>query len=387
MNRKLFLLTLCFVIVLVAILFAHNVVPGITKGTQREMNASDTELDPVSYHPAIRQTIALFVEDPGYPLFGPATKPDPLWDTTLTHIVGTGNFGWFGPTTTTTQDGPDLATMQGYYIVIWNCYDYWWGAPQGEPPSLTSTDQTNIQDYISGGGKVWLLGHDILWSGVPYTWMDANFHLAGAVEDYVTDSMTIDLHGLAEIDSISFTANCDYQSNGFWPDNLTPDDTAHHILEDLTYNKNPCIASPNTTPLSTSFWTVDGRGPNPVADWELMVHDLLDAFGVLVGVEEKPGKTIDLVFGLLQNTPNPFRDGKAAISYTTTCSGPIGLKIYDSSGRLIMTLLDRPNENAGSKTVYWDGRDNNNHPVATGVYFYRLTAQNRTATKKMVVVR
>ena len=110
-------------------------------------------------------------------------------------------------------------------------------------------------------------------------------------------------------------------------------------------------------------------------------------YGTTVGVTGNPGETSTLDFGLLQNTPNPFRNGKTAISYTTSRNGSVRLSIYDNAGRLIKTLIDRTNESAGHKTIYWDGMDNNNRSVAAGVYFYKLTAEDRTATKRMVFVR
>ena len=104
------------------------------------------------------------------------------------------------------------------------------------------------------------------------------------------------------------------------------------------------------------------------------------------GVAEKPGETMPLAFMLSQNAPNPVRYGQTTISYTTTRKGPVNLKVYDCAGRLVRTLIDR-NESAGHKTVYWDGKDANHRSVAAGVYFYRLVAEEKTATKKMVVVR
>ncbi|MCK4395115.1 T9SS type A sorting domain-containing protein, partial [candidate division WOR-3 bacterium] len=72
--------------------------------------------------------------------------------------------------------------------------------------------------------------------------------------------------------------------------------------------------------------------------------------------------------------------------YTTTRKGPVSLKVYDIAGRLVRTLIDR-NESAEHKTVYWDGKDDNHRSVAAGVFFYRLVAEEKTATKKMVLVR
>ncbi len=105
-----------------------------------------------------------------------------------------------------------------------------------------------------------------------------------------------------------------------------------------------------------------------------------------VDVTEKPEKKMPMVFGLSNIAPNPVRDG-ATVTYTTTKRGPVNLKVYDSAGRLVKTLIDRKITSAGGKTVYWDGRDNNHQPVSAGVYFCRLTAEGKTATNKMVIVR
>jgi len=42
---------------------------------------------------------------------------------------------------------------------------------------------------------------------------------------------------------------------------------------------------------------------------------------------------------------------------------------------------------AGFKEITWHGRDARGNQVSTGVYFYRLTAGNRTLTKKMVLLK
>ena len=112
-----------------------------------------------------------------------------------------------------------------------------------------------------------------------------------------------------------------------------------------------------------------------------------EVFHTGVGVAEKPGHaTKPLTFGLGSAKPNPTH-GYAGISYTTTKTGPVSLKIYDATGRLVRTLVDNPHMPAGAKTAYWNGKDNNHQSVAAGVYFYRLIAENKMLTKKMVVVK
>ncbi len=332
----------------------------------------------VPYTPAQTRGGLLFVEDPGDPGFGPATKPDQLWNNVLTQILGAGNYGWYGPTTDPTSNGPDLPTMQNYDIVIWNTYDFWFS-----DMALTQTDQTNIQDYINGGGKFWLIGQDIIYSGVPTNWLSTNFHLASAIEDYCEDAVSLNLQGIAEISGISFTANCDYQYNGFWCDALNPDGQAHHIVNDLTYGQYNAIAFPNTTPLQTSFWAVDGRGPSSWSEWYNMVATMLDAFGVY-GIEEKTEKMFTKQI-TLQISPSIVRE-KAYVKYNLPTAGHLKLNVYDNTGKLINTLLDCYTTSGNHQTT-WNVRDANGAEVPSGVYFVRLSCGEYDGNARLIVAR
>ncbi|MGB9721458.1 MAG: FlgD immunoglobulin-like domain containing protein [bacterium] len=342
------------------------------KSTKRNMENQKTP-----YTPSFTRGGVLFVEDPGDPGFGPATKPDPTWASVLNEVLGSGNYGWFGPITDPAANGPDSATMATYDLVIWNTYDFWW------TDALTSTDQTNIQNYINAGGKVWLLGQDIIYSGVPLAWLATNFHLSSAIEDYCSDEVTLNLQGLAEINGITFVANCDYQSNGYWCDALTPDAQAHHIIQDLTYSQYNSIAYPNTTPLQSSFWTVDGRGPSPWSGWVDMVTGMLQAFGVY-GIEETPHKSparkvqICITPSILKNM--------VIISYNVPISGKAEIKVYDKTGKLTKTLVDTYKSSGGYK-INWDGKDENGSNVPNGTYFVKITCANYSCCSVLTVIR
>ena len=82
---------------------------------------------------------------------------------------------------------------------------------------------------------------------------------------------------------------------------------------------------------------------------------------------------------------NPVRD-HSTIAYTTTALGRVSLKIYDSAGRLVNTLVNSV-EQAGAKTVIWDTHDDNHRTVANGVYFLKLEAENQTAVHKLILVK
>ncbi|UCG51024.1 MAG: T9SS type A sorting domain-containing protein [Candidatus Latescibacterota bacterium] len=90
-------------------------------------------------------------------------------------------------------------------------------------------------------------------------------------------------------------------------------------------------------------------------------------------------------FTLHQNHPNPFNP-TTTISFVLPERKTATLVIYDVEGRHVKTLVDNVLD-AGLKEVTWDGEDALGNQVSTGVYFYRLTAGNRTLTKKMVLLK
>lgn len=146
---------------------------------------------------------------------------------------------------------------------------------------------------------------------------------------------------------------------------------------------------PFNNPASLAYDWHSELHPQPVL-W-LATNDSTDHIYMIetenAGINEEIAKTMPLGFDLFQIFPNPVKYVKTAISYSTTRNGSVSLKIYDSVGRLVRTLIDTPNERAGQKTIYWNCLDNNHNYVANGIYFYKLTNKNESATKKMIVVR
>jgi hypothetical protein len=359
----------------VASLSAYEVIPGYTKGTTANIKQPAARAK-VPYTPPSSRASVLFVEDPGDLAFGPATKPDPNWQGVLTALLGAGNFGWFGSTASTTEDGPSLDTMMNYQLVIWNTYDDWWGPPS-YTAALTANDQANIQNFLVSGGQVWLIGQDMIYSGVPQSFLQSNFNMQSVTEDYISGDPSTTISGMAEINGISFDVTSDYPSNGFYSDDLAPNSNAHEVINDLTWSAYPSIASQNVTPLESSFWTIDGRSPSSATDWQDMVEGMLVAFNV-TGVNEKPGtKPMGVTMAPIAN---PVR-GKTALSYTTSVPGDVSLRVYDAAGNLVQTLVNQ-SEPAGRKTATW-----NTQALSYGVYFVRLEADGKVVSQKTVVIK
>ncbi|MBE0410797.1 MAG: T9SS type A sorting domain-containing protein [Anaerolineales bacterium] len=93
-------------------------------------------------------------------------------------------------------------------------------------------------------------------------------------------------------------------------------------------------------------------------------------------------------FSLGQSYPNPFKQN-TEIKYQIPETGSkqwVCLKVYNSAGRLVRTLINEP-QNPGYYNVLWDGIDDFSEKVSSGVYFYRIEAGDFTAMRKIVVMR
>jgi flagellar hook assembly protein FlgD len=106
--------------------------------------------------------------------------------------------------------------------------------------------------------------------------------------------------------------------------------------------------------------------------------------GVGTGIPEGDPVQAERVARLHQSRANPFR-GSTTIAFTLQSPEQTSLKVFDASGRLVRSLLDEP-RTAGLHSMIWDGRDNEGHGVASGVYFYRLETGAFSETRRMVLV-
>jgi len=88
---------------------------------------------------------------------------------------------------------------------------------------------------------------------------------------------------------------------------------------------------------------------------------------------------------LSQNYPNPFNPN-TRIEFSLEKSGRVVLKIYDSTGRLVKTLLDGYRE-AGPLSVIWNGTDENGRRQSTGVYLFELHGDGDWISRKMLLIK
>ena len=89
----------------------------------------------------------------------------------------------------------------------------------------------------------------------------------------------------------------------------------------------------------------------------------------------------------LNNYPNPFNP-ETTISFNLTAEDAKNakLEIYNLKGQKIKTLYPFPSGSLGTKSVVWNGTNENNQPVSSGIYFYKLNIQN-SSVKKMLLLK
>jgi hypothetical protein len=142
-------------------------------------------------------------------------------------------------------------------------------------------------------------------------------------------------------------------------------------------------------------------GPGPgsagaLASWaECVLHD----FGGVehtsycdqswcVGVDEPgagAGVPCAVVTRLEQSYPNPMNP-TAVIRFTVAKPGKVGLKVYDTAGRVVRTLFDEIVA-PGTFRVTWDGMSDDGTRVASGVFFYQLEAAGFRSARKILILR
>ena len=152
-------------------------------------------------------------------------------------------------------------------------------------------------------------------------------------------------------------------------------------IGNTTASAAPAIGTESVNPATIEAWIAQAR----------LEDDGSPAFKE--GIENLQNLLASLIpeeTALLANYPNPFNP-ETWIPYQLAESAEVTLTIYDINGQLIRRLAVG-HQAAGmyqsrSRAAYWDGRNQLGEPVASGLYFYTLTADEFTATRRMMILK
>lgn len=109
---------------------------------------------------------------------------------------------------------------------------------------------------------------------------------------------------------------------------------------------------------------------------------------LITSVEENKNNSQPEKFDLIQNYPNPF-NGSTIIKFTVPAgltNENVSLNIYDIQGQLVKRLVSQP-MSAGNYLLQWNGDNQNNITVSSGIYFCRGTAGKYEASIKLMLLK
>lgn len=155
-------------------------------------------------------------------------------------------------------------------------------------------------------------------------------------------------------------------------------------------------SSPGVTPIAPNFLTmgtdtvlVDANVPTTSLYYIVTANDVhgnqslaSNELSAATGIGDTPAIT---ALTVLQNHPNPFT-GSTDLQIGLPRESDVSIDVYDVAGRRVRTH-ELSRESAGWRKIAFDGRSDAGKPLASGVYFYRVTANGSTITKKMVITR
>jgi hypothetical protein len=271
-------------------------------------------------------------------------------------------------------------TLKQFSTVVWVGNNY-----NGD---LASWQDTPILSYLAAGGNVLLMsrmGADFVTGTLAdylgITWVEF---------DYNTINNCVAVHG--GLSSMLLSGTQSYVS--------VFDTTLAQPESELLFTETASFGQPRGLGVwrrpagggvhradGAQFAFINGRPyrydrPTLEANVEYILQNLFEEPKVPTAADDA---TPASAFTLRQNYPNPFNP-RTTIRFTLPSKTRASLRVYDVSGRLVKTLVVGDLK-SGPYAFDWDGTDNRGGRVASGVYFYRLKTNERSATRKMVLLR
>jgi len=149
----------------------------------------------------------------------------------------------------------------------------------------------------------------------------------------------------------------------------------------ITIRFGPSLNFPRRNPIAVRFKnSVYVFGGEDLSRRDVPFVEHLD---LMTNVEETHLSPTE--FTLMQNYPNPFNPS-TTISFKITQKLNILIEIFNLLGEKVKTLCNEEFQ-AGVHELEWLGKDDLNNPLSAGVYLYKLSAKQFTASKKMVLLK
>lgn len=259
----------------------------------------------------------------------------------------------------------------------------------GQDPGVADTCWVDRLETVPASSQVilniWLVNDENIGGfNVPLAFPDPGTHL-----DIKCDSISFVGTRSASLAFGSDSLSIDNDNNRlvvfavfFFPV-LTPGDASDGPIAKVYFTTGPTWDPAQACEVDTTLWPpitkyafADETGSNEF--YPIFVRGALD-------VKEVNTPTKPTVFSLSQNYPNPFNP-KTIIRFALPKDSWVKLEVYNVLGQRVKTLVDEE-LTPGIKEVEWDGKDHNGFEVASGIYFYKIEANDFSDIKKMVMLK
>lgn len=286
-----------------------------------------------------------------------------------------------------------LFSLGDYSIV-----DYILGDESTADETFSNAEQAKVKTYLQNGGKLFVSGCELAW--------DLDSKGTATDKDFINNFLKMRYAA----DAPNGVSSTTYQAEGLNGTILAgvpsiPFDNGMHGTIDVKW---PDVVKPNAGGIgcgkyvnldtSSGFSAISFQGVFPSGTKEgrlvafgfpfetiytesirtQVLANILKFFSSVSAVDQ--GDALPKECILLQNYPNPFNP-TTAISYQLIANSLVKLVVFDVLGREIATIVNDL-EQPGPHTVRWDASH-----VPSGVYYYRLEANNVYLTKRMLVLK
>ncbi len=106
---------------------------------------------------------------------------------------------------------------------------------------------------------------------------------------------------------------------------------------------------------------------------------------IQTSIGDNSNNTLPDKFELAQNYPNPFNPS-TSISFALPTKSNVEIMIYNALGQSVKRLVNQE-LSAGIHSVSWDGKNDNGKAVSSGMYLYKIIANDFVSSKKMLLLK